>query len=292
MRVVIDTNSLQTDELRMFLNADPSNLAILPEHTIGEIFKPKRLDAVYASFEILRDYPLQIRQLLSNKAVAATNVSFPGFANRFIDRDASRQMPSFIEILKRTAAGDKTYLDAFDKRRKWAFERSDRAIAAFGDISDQLAAMRLQFDPLDLAKLSKGERTSLQFKLLLLRLTDAIATDIWRRLAHPRNSRHTSKHNDFTWRYVLSHLLQLLRLSASGALRRKPARAVNDHMDNVFATYGTYFNGLMTNDAEANETHIVARVMLENIGVQVPPDYIGSGYMHTVLDQLDATQSS
>jgi len=291
MRVVIDTNSLQSDELRAFLSADYNNMAVLPEHTIVEIFKPAKLEAVWSSFEVLRDYPSQILQLKSNRDAADTDVTFPGFANRFVDEPTSREMPMFIELLRRAVGGDESYAAQIAQRREWALERLDRATAAFGDIADQLAAVRSQFDPADLTKLAKEERTSQEFKLIILKLTDEIVNDIWRQRRSKPGPKGSAKHNDFTWRYVLCHLLQLLRLSASGNVRRKPSRAVNDHMDNVFATYGTYFNGLMTHDAEANETHVVGRIMLDNIGVRIPPDYKESGYMLSVIDWIESSEA-
>ncbi len=292
MRVVIDTNQLQSEQLRIFLSADVRNLAVLPEHTIIEIFKPGTLDAVYASFEVLSDFPNQIIQLRANRHAADTNVRFPGFANRFISKDNSRGMPRFLGILAQARAGEVDIQSQLDERRRWALEQINKSIAGFGDIAEELAAMRTQFSSADLAALSRNERTSREFKYLLFDLTTAIADDLARKRTGRGLPNGNSRYNDFNWRYVLCHLLQLLRVTANGGIRRNPKKVANDHLDNVFATFGTYYNGLMTEDATANATHVVARKILEILGARVPEDYLGGGYMLKIVDELDAAGMS
>jgi hypothetical protein len=78
--------------------------------------------------------------------------------------------------------------------------------------------------------------------------------------------------------------MELLR---KGAVRRAPAKARNDHFDNVFATYGTYFNGLMTNDSGPLLTQHVARLILNALEIRLATDYVESEY---ILDLLDKAQ--
>ena len=286
MRVVIDTNQLQSNQLRIFLGADSRNMAVLPEHTILEIFKPSTLEGVYSAFEVMADFPDQIIQLRANRHVADTNVRFPGFANRFIAKEATRGMPRFIELLNTAREGSIDLQRQLEERRGWALERIDKTISAFGDIAEELAAIRSQFNPADLAAFSRDERTSHEFKYLLFDLTTRVADDLSRQRTGRSIPNGQARYNDFTWRYALCHLLQLVRLVGNGSVRRKPNKVANDHLDNVFATFGTYYNGLMTNDASANATHAVARVILEILGARVPEDYLGGGYMLKIVDDL------
>lgn len=287
MRVVIDTNSLQSHELRIFLSADRANVAILPEHTIVEVFKQNTLDQVYLSFEVISAFPNQIAILRSNRHVADTDVRYPGFANRFFDRSAIRGLPKFIQMLASAKAGDVRLQAQLGERRKWALERIDKGMLAFGDASEELATLRSQFNRSDLAALSRNERTSHEFKVLLFDLTTSFANDLWRQRTSKFLSPGNSRFNDFTWRYVLCHLLRLLYLTADGGVRRKPMKLINDHFDNVFAAYGTYYNGLMTNDVDAQRTYLVARTVLEFLGGRVPEDYIGGGYILEAIERYE-----
>src|SRR5688572_17885783 len=105
MRVVIDTNRLQSEELRLFLSGDRDNRAILPEHTVTEIFKPNSVDAVVASFAVLRDFPKQIAVLHSNRNVAPISPRGGALADRLIDRKTTRELPGFFEVLTRVGEG-------------------------------------------------------------------------------------------------------------------------------------------------------------------------------------------
>lgn len=279
MRVVIDTNGLQTDELRIFLSADSANIAILPEHTIVEVFKQKTVEQVYSSFEILSEFPAQIAALLANRHVLDTDFRYPGFANRFIDKSTTSELSSFFNLLAAAKAGNVDIQAQLQERRKWALERIEKGMAAFGNGAEELAILRSQFDPADLAALKRNERTSQSFKFLLFDLTTKCAEDIWRQRPSRSLRSGNDRFNDFTWRYVLCHLLRLLYLAADGGVTRKSSKFINDHFDNVFATYATYFNGLMTNDVAAQTTHYVARTFIEFLGGRVPEDYILGGYI-------------
>lgn len=50
MRVVIDTNALQSDELWAFLDLSPANIAVLPDYVVMETYKPGRLDGLQCAF--------------------------------------------------------------------------------------------------------------------------------------------------------------------------------------------------------------------------------------------------
>ena len=89
----------------------------------------------------------------------------------------------------------------------------------------------------------------------------------------------------FTWRYALCHMIRLLRLVSDGGVRRAPAKATNNHFDNVFATFGTYFNGVMSWDADLLATHHNARVVLAGFEARLAADYVESGYILPLLSE-------
>lgn len=55
----------------------------------------------------------------------------------------------------------------------------------------------------------------------------------------------------------------------------------------MFATFGTYFNGVMSMDRNQLMTHAIARIVLTSLGVRLARDYVESGYIFTLLDALD-----
>lgn len=287
MRVVIDTNRLEDEELRIFLSASAENMAVLPEHTMVEIFKPRALEAVYAQFSVLADYPKQVLVVKGNRRIAEIDPRAPAISNRFIDREQTRLAPRFFSQVKAAQEGHKGYQKLLIERRGWSIERVQIAVADMGDQSETLAELREMFGAEDLRRLAAGRPSTQRFRDNLISaanyLAESLKEDRTRRTLLPPPARYY----DFTWRYALCHLIQGLNLAAQGALRRAPVKSANDHFDNVFATFGTYFNGVMSMDRNQLMTHAIARIVLTSLGVRLAQDYIESGYILTLLDALD-----
>lgn len=142
MRVVIDTNRLESDELRLFLKGDPRNRAVLPEHTVVEIFKPSDVEAVLSSFRILREYPQQVLLLASNSKCARVRPRGGALAERMIDRPVTREFPKFCKMLDFARDGHSGYRRQLAVRRTWALERVENVGIALGDQSESLVSLR------------------------------------------------------------------------------------------------------------------------------------------------------
>ena len=285
MRVVIDTNRLQSEELRLFLSADQDNRAVLPEHTVTEIFKPNSVDAVVASFSVLRAFPKQIVLLHSNRNVAPISPRNGALADRLIDRKTTRELPKFFDVLTEGAAGHGGYRRQLDRRRTWALEREQMIQGSFGDQSEALADLAAMFTDHELRQIRSGQPVSARARHAILQVTHGTADRVHlQRTGYPLHP-PPYLYCQFTWRYALCHVIQLMDLLRKGATRRAPAKARNDHFDNVFATFGTYFNGLMTDDRGPLLTQHIARIVLGALGVRLATDYVESEYILTLLDE-------
>lgn len=285
MRVVIDTNRLQSEELRLFLSGDRDNLAVLPEHTVTEIFKPNSVDAVVTSFSVLGAFPKQVMLLHSNRNVALISPRGGALANRLIDRKTTRELPKFFEVLTKAAAGCEGYRRQLDQRRTWALEREQMIQESFGDQSESLADLAAMFTDHELRQIRSGKPISARALQTILQVTDGAANQVhFQRTGYALHP-PPYLYYQFTWRYALCHVIQLMNLLQKGATRRAPAKARNDHFDNVFATYGTYFNGLMTDDRGPLQTQHIARIVLGDLGVRLTNDYVDSKYILSLLDK-------
>jgi hypothetical protein len=285
MRVLIDTNSLQTDELKVFLSADRENKAVLPEHTTAEIFKPRDLNTVFASHAILCEYPHQVLVLRANSHAMSIDARTPAISNRFIDRKATREFPEYCRDLREAQRGHPGYLRQIAQRQQWAQERPQAVEDALGDQADSLNELRQNFSPHELSQMSRGDNIPLRSRQVIL----AMVTSIAEQLARSFPSRASVppspyRYNHFGWRSALCDIIQLIRLINDGAQRRAPPRARNDHFDNVFATFGTYFNGVMSNDAGMLATQSIARLILRSLGARMATDYIESGYIVGLME--------
>jgi hypothetical protein len=75
VKVVIDTNRLQSEELWGFLRMSPDNQAVLPDYVLMEIFKPGQPDEVRSAFSILAQFPGQVVALKGTGSVCGLNTS-------------------------------------------------------------------------------------------------------------------------------------------------------------------------------------------------------------------------
>ena len=57
MKLVIDSNQLQTPEFLEFLARSPKNLAVLPDFAAMEAYKGDSLKTIFKSMAVLADFP-------------------------------------------------------------------------------------------------------------------------------------------------------------------------------------------------------------------------------------------
>ena len=288
MRVLIDTNSLESPELRVFLNAGPDNIAVLPEHTTAEIFKPRTLDAVFANHAILCAFPKQILVLHTNLHAIKVDARAPAITNRFIDLRTTKAFPAFCTMLDEARDGDIGYRLQLRKRQKWAAERANAVENAMGDLSETLAQVREHFTAHQLRLIGAGKTIPPEARQMILDISTAVAEDMARngpgRAPVPPPPH---RYNHFGWRWSLCDVINIIRLIGDGAQRRASDKSRNDHFDNVFAAFGTYFNGVMTDDKRLLAAQAIARLILRSLGARLGTDYIESGYILTLINEAD-----
>jgi len=79
----------------------------------------------------------------------------------------------------------------------------------------------------------------------------------------------------FPYRLALAQVLYLLELvRRGGTISKNVGKARNDLIDNTFAVYGTYFNGVMSNDGRLKSLETELRLVLEYLGTDIPDHYL------------------
>ena len=286
MRVVIDTNCLESEELDLLLSSSKNHAAVIPGHTIAEIFRPRDNEAIFASLKIICTYSRQVIVLKENRLANRVDPKAPAISNHFIDKDTTRQFPKFCEVIEAAQQGDPAYLRQIERRRQWAIERVETAQAAMGDQSEALEELRANFADHELRELRAGRKLKDETRFKILALVTQPADKMF---ADQSNGTHIHsppyRYNQFVWRYALAHIVQMMQLLRKGAVRRAPEKARNDHFDNVFATFGTYFNGVMSNDMGTLVTQDILRVILKSLGARLAPDYVTTGYIEQLIEQ-------
>ncbi|MDB5680470.1 MAG: hypothetical protein JWO16_275, partial [Sphingomonas bacterium] len=102
----------------------------------------------------------------------------------------------------------------------------------------------------------------------------------------PRPTRR-SRYDAFMYRFSIACVLYFIDWLKEGAqLQKTAARLRNDMIDINFATYGTYFNGIMSDDKRVQKLQLELRVVLEAMGARMPKDYL-----EDFIRQLEAAPS-
>lgn len=287
MRVVIDTNRLESEELRAFLELSSENLAVIPDYSAMEIFKPRDMEAVYSSLRILSEFPAQTLMLKSTSYINNLDARKPTLACRMIDKRRTREFSVVALAAVKARGGHKHYLEEFSKQNRWANAHLLHIKDSLGDMADAYQDMRELFTKDELRRYANREPLSRAMRAKIFatiyQLAHGLADTAPNRIQLPRRP-YLFYH--FVWRVALCTFIGLMETVRTGTIKKAPDKARNDQVDAFFAAYGTYFNGLMTSDKGPLATHHIARVVLKSLKVRLSEDYLG-GYDLVVADEMD-----
>lgn len=264
MRVVIDSNKLQSETLRMYLVKSRSNFAVLTDYAAMESHKGDTLASIYRSMAILSDFPSQVIVLKGTRAACGLKGRTAGLQRRFIDEAHSTGFATYVDHLRQAQNGNRHIQGQLLENGREATAHLDRMLAdadTTGAVIDNIATLY-----------SKEERRAIR---LGENYSAAIIDKTVRNILHIAGTafrEHPNVHiaptyvelpNTYIFRAALCTYLLALDWGARGSARdAAPAKLRNDLVDMNFAAYATYFDGLMTADAKVLRIHREARVWL------------------------------
>lgn len=271
MRKVIDSNYLQSEALRGYLAKSRNNLAVLTDYAAMEAFKGDTLISIYRSMEILAEFPQQVIVLKSTTAVCGLRGRRKRLQSRMVDEDQTRGFAEWCRHLERAKQGDAKLQRQLLENGREASLHMDRILADMADYAATLEEIAKTYSPDDLRILRKREPLSPE-------LSDKISTQVLNLAAilfarHPKVVKLPPAKelpNTFIFRFALcGYVLALRWIAVGGAKGVKAERLRNDIVDVNFAAFATYFDGLLTADAKADEIYKEADYLIKN--VFIPP---------------------
>lgn len=285
MRVVIDTNALQSDELWGFLDLSPANVAVLPDYVVMEAYKPGRLDGLQSAFAILRQFPGQIWVLKGTGDISRLDPDLPDFAEAMVEPEETAALPDFFAQLD-AASFDPPIAEQLNIRAGWAQEHMAIMVAGLEDMATAMAEFRAPFSKAELARIRRNEPFTPAMGAKFFDLFTNMAERIFEVREDVELPPVGSRSRHFIFRNALCYAIYMVSRIRAGSVSRKAVLARNDTIDVLLATFGTYFDGVMSEDALTNEIHHVAWQMMQSLGATTGGDYL-SDYMMTVVDHLD-----
>lgn len=285
LRVVIDSNMLQSEELSALLSISADNRAVLTDYAWMEAYKTDPVRSIGERLSVLQNHPQQVIVLKSSKALAALDARAPGLANRMISPRVSRDLQQTFQALEQARSGDAQVIAQILQHGANANEQMNRITEGVPEI---LAALPEMQESIFTQEELRRCRTGAGYTPLMVRKILGSADQIFEllvRMHRPRGVTRRARNDMFLYRFALATTIYLLRWIRSGSPKqRSHSKVRNDFIDLNFATVGTYFNGLMTEDQRARDVHLELRVVLEKLGARMPNHYV-EGLLRQLRDQ-------
>jgi hypothetical protein len=263
IRMVADTNFLQSAQLRDYLSASSANKVVVTPFVELEMLKGDAAANVIGSTEILADRPSQVILTKDPQAAARLKGRRKGMKKRLA---GGRRTAAFRKWSRHTR-----------ERAKRGHERSLR------HISRRAAAARAQLDDMrndaqtfqqnidDARKrYTKEELDAFRNENFTPALRVKIRNHVMEMAqqfyeAHPDKPQWPPKDDLFhtyVFRFALCARLHALHVIANG-VAKKPENLPNDYIDVSIAAYATCFDGLLSNDKLTQDIYRKARFMLD-----------------------------
>lgn len=254
---VIDSNFIQSDELRAYLADSPVNHAVITDYAAMEAYKADTLDMLYRSMGILGEFPRQVIILKGTQAICGLSGRAAGLQRRMIDQQQTRGFAEYCRHLAAARAGNLSLQAQLLEHARAARRQMERILLDVQDFADALDAIAAMFNSNEVRIFRKGERFTPDMAHKIMQQILAIARALFDR--HPQVTRLPPIHqlpNTFLFRTALSmYILAKRWISVGGAHQVRPERLRNDLVDVNFATFATYFDGLSTADRKILEIY-------------------------------------
>jgi hypothetical protein len=109
MRKVVDSNFLQSEELRAFLSDSVENKTVLADYAAMEAYKGDTLVAIFQRMEILAAFPTQVIVLKGTQAICGLQPRDGSMLqDQLIDEDQTSGFPEYCRHLDAAKRGDRS----------------------------------------------------------------------------------------------------------------------------------------------------------------------------------------
>jgi hypothetical protein len=266
MRLVIDSNKLQSEELQTFLSKSKENFAVLTDFAAMEAYKGNT-PTIFESMAILSDFPDQVLVLKNTCAVLNLRGRCSGLQRRLIDQSQTSDFANYAKNLRHAREGNLQYQHQL---KNLGYDATTHLDKMLGNAATMATAI------IDIGKLySKEERRTVRLKehhssefidKSVKKVLEMAGIGFQNQPNVNFVPSYAELPNTFIFRLALSHYLLALDWIAFGGVKDvKPAILRNDFVDANFVAYATFFDGLMSSDAKALRIHNETRLWLSEL---------------------------
>lgn len=272
MRVLIDTNSLNSSELICYFAGDSRRKGVLADPVGLESCNVSNSDRLIENLSTLSCFQDRLLLLKGVRRCAALDAAQPQIAKRMVDVKETARLSELFDTLKRARLGDPASVSAAERHRQRAARLVEEMRSGVGNLEEQIAELETAIHLQDLKDLRCGRPASTRMRETIWRETVS--------LSHVVSSHHPSKPtlplnkrivDHFIFRFSLAINLFLLRFIEHGTRSTKDGS--NFCIDALLSCSATYFNGIMTDDYELGRNHAFSRHILRLAGAKLFENY-------------------
>jgi hypothetical protein len=274
MRKVVDNSMLQSIDLLRYLSASPSHFAVLPDFVAIESYKVASVEEILKRWEIISQFPRQAVVLKGTSAICGLRGRGRGLQARMIDHKQTSAFPHFCAELKQAHKGDTRYQRALLKLSAAAQQEIATVSAAVPRVMVSQRQLAGTYTQTEARAIRTREKLPQSLKVKFVR---NVCLLFWMLMRNHPGVRVLPKDFDegfnlYLFRFSLCVHIWLLEWIANGSNEQSNVdRVRNDLIDLHVATYGTYFDGLMTDDSKMAYIHAMARFMRETMCAEPLP---------------------
>ena len=255
-RMVIDKNMFERDDLRTWLAESKDHIAIVTDYAQLEMLKGNAVINILKSTEIVA-FPKQVHVLKPITKISALKGKQKGMKKRLTSGGATRSFRKWCRKRSRAAQGDKKLQGQILDNDEHAAAQFEDMLADMKGFAENIEDATSQFTEEELTILRNKQPAT---EAIVVKILDGTMSLAWKFFAlHPEIEKLPSAHelpHTFIFRMALCTYIHALRLRvAGGAADALPERMRNDVLDVTYAAYALCFDGLLSNDAMANEIY-------------------------------------
>lgn len=277
VRVVVDSNSLNSADLQKFLGGSPLNYAVITDYAWMEAYKANSVVVLRRSLSVLANYPDQALHLWGTKKISGMDFRSADLGSMMVRKSVKKDFTETLRSLGRIPDDFPVPFSHLTPHVAAARDHLERRLLAdMAQTQSAFPEMQNFLSPEDVAILRKRKPITVSLADKIFYLASETSAQISSR--HPRSPKGPSLNsypNSFIYRNALGCVLYFIEWVRQGSPRDKAVSKVrNDLVDLNFATFGTYFNGVLTRDKNLQRYHDELRIVLRIVGARMPPEHV------------------
>jgi hypothetical protein len=277
-RAVVDSNMLQAPVLRAWLADGSGNVAVLPDYLWLEIYKQQTVAGLEAAFSVIQDFPDRLAVLKPSGELAGLDPSHSDLVERMLRPGVASEMRMMVEAISLAQQGEPEVMAQLQEKWSSAAAHMDGMLEGAADIIQSLPEIAEAFSADEIRRCrTNGQYTMAMFETVFGAADQLYETFLESCDVTPGHLSPEHRYDAYLYRLALAVMIYALWWIRSGSqLPKRLDRARNDFIDLGFAVYGTYFAGLITEDAKARWMHDNLSAALRMIGARQGLEMAGS----------------